>query len=108
MEKDLSKSNNNNKEGKLLKKNLISQSTIEKQIKIDTLGNWNLWFDADNSILSKTGDVQVKQHSPQREEKVVFFTEKWEGPSSTYATTLSFHNESKNISRVILQMLQEN
>ena len=95
MEKDLSKSNNNNKEGKLFKKNLISQSTIEKQIKIDTLGNWNLWFDADNSILSKTGDVQVKQHSPQREEKVVFFTEKWEGPSSTYATTLSFHNEKQ-------------
>ena len=60
-----------------------------------TFGSWNLWFDEKASIMSKNGDVNVRQHEPERKEKVVFFSEKWEGPSSTYATTISYDNSKK-------------
>ena len=60
-----------------------------------TFGSWNLWFDEKASIMRKNGDVNIRQHEPERKEKVVFFSEKWEGPSSTYATTISYENSKK-------------
>ena len=39
-----------------------------------TFGSWNLWFDEKASIMSKNGDVNVRQHEPERKEKVVFFS----------------------------------
>ena len=71
-----------------------------------TFGSWNLWFDEKASIMRKNGDVNIRQHEPERKEKVVFFSEKWEGPSSTYATTISYENSKKeHVYSLVLSVL---
>ena len=84
-------------------KNKDSKVSLESAENIGnriTFGSWNLWFDEKASIMRKNGDVNIRQHEPERKEKVVFFSEKWEGPSSTYATTISYENSKKHVTRL--------
>ena len=90
LEKNLAKVDKSNNGG--LKDTLGRSENIKNRV---TFGSWNLWFDEKASIMSKNGDVGIRQHEPERKEKVVFFSEKWEGPSSTYATTISYNNSKK-------------